>query len=131
MSGANLDNQDGFTLIEVLVAFAILAGAIVMTFQIFGDGLRGLNAAQARAKDVQIAQNQLDLLSASSVLKEGTNLVTIDGVKLRITTEAMQGFKQDGTILLRPFHVKAFRDDGIVGSEPILETIIIAKSSPQ
>jgi hypothetical protein len=80
---------------------------------------------------VQIAQNQLDLLSVSSVLKEGTNLVTIDGVKLRITTEAMRGFKQDGTILLRPFHVKAFRDDGIVGSEPLLETIIIAKSLPQ
>ena len=32
--------EDGFTLVEVLVAFVILAGAVVLSFQIFADGLR-------------------------------------------------------------------------------------------
>jgi prepilin-type N-terminal cleavage/methylation domain-containing protein len=120
------EDQTGFTLIEVLVAFAVLAGAIIMTFQVFGDGLRGLNNTRERAKEMQIAQSQIELLGLSGSLKVGTTTVTVEKIILRMTIETLKSYKSDGNNQFWPFRVKIFRDEKSA-AEPLLETILIAK----
>ena len=47
MKGSD-DSEAGFTLVETLVAFTILAGAIIVSFQIFASGLRQQAAVEDR-----------------------------------------------------------------------------------
>jgi type II secretory pathway pseudopilin PulG len=120
-------NQEGFTLVEVMVGFVIVAGAIIMTFQVFSDGLRALNASQTRAYETIAAQHQIDQASLFGRLTEGTKLINEDGVKLRVVTSSVNGFEREQFFLLRPYKLSVFRDDGKDQTEPILETILIAK----
>ena len=122
-----IKNEEGFTLIEVMVGFVIMAGAIIMTFQVFGDGLRSLNASQLRAQETEIAQQQIDILAISENLTEGTTVISADGQKLRVTTTQVKGFEREQFFVPRAFKVSVFRDDGKDLSEPILETILIAR----
>jgi hypothetical protein len=50
----NATNEDGSTLVEVLVAFVILAGAVVLSFQIFADGIRRLTGVETRIQEVNV-----------------------------------------------------------------------------
>jgi prepilin-type N-terminal cleavage/methylation domain-containing protein len=124
----NKDDQTGFTLIEVLVAFAVLAGAIIMTFQVFGDGLRSLDNTQERAKVMQTALNQIELFALSRFLKVGTTTVTVEKITLRMTIETVKSFKSDGNNQFLPFRVKIVHVERSA-AEPLLETILIAKPS--
>jgi len=120
-----VDNA-GFTLIEVLVSFAILAGAMIMAFQVFGDGLNALHAGQSRAQDIALAQLQIDKLSLTQQLTEGTSSVTAGSSTLRVLIAEIRHTDQQKS-LLRPFRVSVFRDDGKQQTEPLLETVLIAK----
>jgi type II secretory pathway pseudopilin PulG len=117
-------DEQGFTLVEVLVSFTILAGAIVMTFQVFGDGLRGLKSGQNRSADIVRAQHQIDVLAASGSFEEGDRSVKDEGVDLLITVDAVPGFR---SVSQRPFRIKVFSNAQEDTSNPILETIVIAK----
>jgi general secretion pathway protein I len=63
--------EEGSTLLEVLVAFVILTGAVVLSFRIFGDGLAGLRAAEERSVMVAIARRELARLELSPRLEAG------------------------------------------------------------
>jgi prepilin-type N-terminal cleavage/methylation domain-containing protein len=121
-------DEQGFTLVEVLVSLTILAGAIVMTFQVFGDGLRGLQKGQNRTADVRRAQHQIDAHAASSSLAEGVRIVKEEGVDLRIAVDAVPGFT---SVVQRPFKLKVFSVTHEGASNPILETIVMAKPTAQ
>lgn len=64
-------DERGFTLLEVLIAFAILAVAMAMLFRAFSTGL----SAGAKARDwttaVALARSGLDRIGADIPLKEG------------------------------------------------------------
>lgn len=64
--------EEGYTLLEVLVAFVILAGAVIMSFRIFGDGLHRLNAADRQIQMVAAAQDLMSQLQLATTLKPGT-----------------------------------------------------------
>jgi|GEM_PF-4801655 len=51
--------ESGFTLVEVLVSFAILAGAIILNMQIAADGMRRLNQADEKLRALAVAQEVL------------------------------------------------------------------------
>jgi prepilin-type N-terminal cleavage/methylation domain-containing protein len=123
------NNEDGFTLIEVLISFVILAGAIVLTFQVFGDGLRGLHAAQARAKSISIARAQIDQVALSSTLSEGTTTGTTEGETWRIVVRAIKSDETNTASLLRLFKIEAFEGAAGQDAPPLLETIILARPS--
>ena len=49
----------GFTLVEVLVAFAILAVTLIALVGVFGTGFRGIDSAQTKTRALQLAQSRL------------------------------------------------------------------------
>ncbi len=61
----------GFTLIEILIAFTILAVSLTVLLQAFSFGLRGLGAAEASATAVMHARSKLDELGTSIPLDVG------------------------------------------------------------
>lgn len=54
-----MKQQDGFTLIEVLVSFVILSGAIILSFESYASGLRTLHQAQDALEAQGLAQSVL------------------------------------------------------------------------
>lgn len=56
--------QGGFTLVEALVAFAILAVMMVAGLQLAGTGLRAIDAAATTEGAVLVAQSQMDRIVA-------------------------------------------------------------------
>lgn len=63
----------GFTLVEVLIAFAILSLAAVACYRAAGSGLRAIEAAGATERAVLVAQSQMDRLVALRSVPEDRN----------------------------------------------------------
>jgi hypothetical protein len=58
-------------LLEVLIAFVILAGAVILNFRILGDGIRGIETAQERTQMSAIARREMAELGLFPALKQG------------------------------------------------------------
>ena len=61
----------GFTLIEVLVAFVILAMSLTVLMRIFSGGLRNVALAEDYAQAVLVAQSKLSTIGVSEPLERG------------------------------------------------------------
>lgn len=59
-----MKGQQGFTLVEVLIAFAILAMVMVSLYAAAGTGLRSFDAAANVERAVLIAQSKIDWIVA-------------------------------------------------------------------
>lgn len=59
-----MKHQSGFTLVEVLVAFAILAVVLVALYEAAGTGLRSFQSAAQVERAVLVAQSELDRIVA-------------------------------------------------------------------
>jgi prepilin-type N-terminal cleavage/methylation domain-containing protein len=57
-------DTDGFTLVEVLVAFVIMSLAVITGMSVFGDGVRRLAIVEERLGAVAAARAALDLTAA-------------------------------------------------------------------
>ena len=69
-------DERGFTLVEVLVAFAILSLAAVACYRAAGSGLRAIETAGATERAVLVAQSQMDrLVALRSVPEERNGLI--------------------------------------------------------
>jgi general secretion pathway protein I len=63
--------QRGFTLIEVLVAFMILAISLSVIFRIFSGGLRNVTISEDYARAMLLAEAQLATAGVSEPLLDG------------------------------------------------------------
>ena len=119
--------EDGFTLVEVLVAFVILAGAVILSFQIFADGMRRLSAVEARTKAVNIARSELARLSSSKNISEGVTTGTTEGIAWKITVTPIDRISTNGTSAIHPFKVEIRATDARDTREgtPVIETILL------
>ncbi len=63
--------RGGFTLLEVLIAFIILAVALVALLKAFSSGLRGLDAAAASAAALQHARSKIEEVGTVIPLEAG------------------------------------------------------------
>ena len=68
---ASAERDGGFTLIEVLVSFAILVAAVGVLQGGFGGGWRGVRAANMETEALEIAKAKLATLGIETVLEAG------------------------------------------------------------
>lgn len=78
-----MTGERGFTLIEALMAFAILAVVLVALYEAMGTGLKGFDRAATNEAALLAAQSQLDALAAMPALGQKTLSGTIDGTPFR------------------------------------------------
>lgn len=64
-------SQRGFTLIEVVVAFVLLALVLSVSLEIFSKGMARAGDLDDRARALVVAQSQLAFAGAEEALKEG------------------------------------------------------------
>jgi len=65
--------QQGFTLIETLVAFMILALSLTVILRIFSGGLRNVALSEDYARAVLLAESQLSVTGISTPLERGVS----------------------------------------------------------
>ncbi|MDZ7808877.1 MAG: type II secretion system protein [Arhodomonas sp.] len=70
-------HQGGFSLLELLVAFTIMAVALTVVLQAISGGLRNTAVAEDYARALQIAERQLTLAEAASPVPEGSEEGTV------------------------------------------------------
>ncbi len=130
MTHRRSNNEDGFTLVEVLVAFAILAGAVIVSFQIFAEGLRTLSAAEARRKDAEIARLEFATARASGTLAEGSRAGATDGVAWTISVQAIEDMAAPGNSSLRPYRIVVSAASGGAAEAIVVDTIELLPVKP-
>ena len=62
----------GFSLLEVLAAFVILALVATALFRLFSGSLANASSAEAWSRALLLAQSQLDIAASAQPLKEAT-----------------------------------------------------------
>lgn len=89
MSGSSnsspADRAAGFTLLEVLVAFALLAVMLVALLQAFSQGLSSLHVAEERSAAAMLARSKLAEVGRALPLREGEQIGELeDGLDWRL-----------------------------------------------
>jgi general secretion pathway protein I len=74
----------GFSLLEVLVAFVILALVLAVLMRIFSGALRNIGAAEGYSQAVAIAESKLAAIGVDAPLAEGSNAGSGNGYSWRI-----------------------------------------------
>lgn len=98
----------GFSLLEVLVAFTILATVLGILFQIFSSGLNRVGLSDAYSRAVMLAEAELTRLGAEEPLLAGTRSGRIDDVYRWRTT--VEPYGDPGTEpVSRPLGLQAYR----------------------
>jgi general secretion pathway protein I len=77
-AGGGYGNQQGFTLLEVLVAFVILALSLGVILQIFSLTMRTTDSASVRQQALLLAESRLAELSTLNELRSGRDGGRID-----------------------------------------------------
>ena len=74
-----MSNSRGFSLLEVLVAFTILAMLLGALFQVFSGGLRAAHSGDRYTRATVIAQSRLAALGIEQPVQEGVSSGTAEG----------------------------------------------------
>ncbi|TFH50464.1 MAG: prepilin-type N-terminal cleavage/methylation domain-containing protein [Lysobacterales bacterium] len=97
----------GFSLLEVLVAFTILAMLLGALFQVFSNGLHAARSGERYTRATVIAQSRLAALGVEDSVEEGvTSGTTNDAYHWRVT-------------------VSAYRDDQMPATEHMLQPLTV------
>ncbi|MDZ4867789.1 MAG: type II secretion system protein [Alphaproteobacteria bacterium] len=78
-----MKSERGFTLIEALIAFAILAVVLVALYEVMGTSLKGFDRAAETDRALMIAQSELDRLSAMKALPAEALQGAVEGTPFR------------------------------------------------
>ena len=80
--------DEGFTLVEVIVAFAIASLAVAVLFETFGGGLMTMRRAHTKADAVLLAHTKLAELSIVTTGTERRRSGTDNGYVWSVTSKA-------------------------------------------
>lgn len=115
--------QDGFTLIEVIVAFTILAVMLTALLQGFSRGMDGIEAADERNRLMTSAQNRLEEIGVLIPLEPGVEAGRTDGMNWEVVIDALPAVAPPGLADPPPYDllsitVSVQNDDG--GSDTLV-----------
>jgi general secretion pathway protein I len=79
--------EQGFSLLEVLVAFVILALVATVLFQIFGSALRNGSTSEEYSRALLVGETHLALAAATQPLIEATDQGTEDDGRIAWATK--------------------------------------------
>lgn len=77
-AGVSFRKHEGFSLLEILVAFTLLAVAMGVLMQIFSRGVNGATLADRYAKATMYAESKLATVGVETQLKESTDAGKFD-----------------------------------------------------
>ncbi len=77
-------SENGFTLVEVLVAITIIGAALGVTSQVITNGAQQTRAVEERRLAILVAQSQLAAVGAARNSRFGESRGSTDGVRWRI-----------------------------------------------
>ncbi len=100
--------ERGFTLVEVLIAFAILAMVLIAVFRALAIGHRSVNEQATRIEAARLAQSKLETLGISEGLAAGLSDGRFDERyrwEMEVTPYASQ-FPSDYEAARRPYWVR-------------------------
>jgi general secretion pathway protein I len=100
--------ERGFTLIEVLVAFVIVALALGALLQVFATGLRGSSAAENYTMAALLAESKLAAMGIEEPLEEGERAGEFDNGFAWSTIVRPYDGGGDGGPTLAPGALQAF-----------------------
>jgi type II secretion system protein I len=91
-AAGHLASQQGFTLLEVLVALAVLATAVTIVFQLFSAGLRNISASEDYVSAALRAETRMREILGNDELSENSwTESTQDGYRFAINvTKTLQ-----------------------------------------
>ncbi len=85
----------GFTLLEVLVAFTVLAISLGVLFEIFSTGMRASRSAEEYTRATLLAESKLAAIGIEGALEEGETTGAFgDGYNWRV---AIRPYRLDGS----------------------------------
>jgi general secretion pathway protein I len=102
-------DRNGFTLVEVLVAFAILALTLVVLLQAFGGGLRAVGTSERYLMATMLARSVLDDVGIETPIMAGETSDDVgDGYRwtTRIAQSRTVAPMKDGNQLQVPYEVQ-------------------------
>jgi general secretion pathway protein I len=76
----------GFSLLEVLVAFVILALVVTALFRLYGGAMSNASAADDWTRALLVAQSRLELAAAIDPMRERTDSGSEDGGRITWTS---------------------------------------------
>jgi len=133
----------GFSLLEVLAAFVILALVATALFRLFSGSLSNASAAEEWSRALLLAESQLDLAASAQPLKESSDRGTDSTGNIRwetnivayappdVTPDAERAAELLGTRLLRVTTEVTF-PAAVKGERKVsLTTIKLAQKVPQ
>lgn len=125
-------SEGGFTILEALAAFAILAVFLGLFYEVLGSSARRIERAQLSVQAALIADSQIDLLRARQSEPEWNKWVSLPGGRFTIAYIPVElDGAQDGGLmkLVRLRAVVGWREDGAF-HELAVETVLLMKREP-
>jgi type II secretion system protein I len=117
----NKSDERGFTLVEALVALAILVLALAALYQALGGGLQAGVAAEQQWRAVETAERLLTELGRSTPLRDGVTTGELaDGRRWTLRVEPFAATDQDGPPPVLEGHVATVEVSRAGGRGPLL-----------
>jgi general secretion pathway protein I len=132
-------SESGFSLLEILVAFAILALSIGVLLNIFSRGLRTAIVSEEIQQAINIAESQMARAGIEVALAEGSASGVVDG-KYTWTIQSMpyELPKPANNVVMPPLEATGFKvqvrvewQEGNDSKEFVLNSVRLAKAQLQ